>query len=288
MGTATVARMEVGGMVNDGVEGGKMQGDTMALVPVAKIVATGFPDNWEAAIGTLVAARDRMAGNILRYRYATGMLAMMVAEDRNKSEGESRLGNHTLNDIAFEIAEKKSTVYACMKFFSRTTPKQLELLIEKPWAWRAVAALVTVEDPNARRKLKADYESRKIGNSDRFKEAVREHNEEANLVRSKKRKQEGKKKSSHGGRYTRSKIEGMKTVGNALLSRTIPEFLDGLQENRKERDHYAPVTAENIANLIVEVGGVVDELLRDLKMVRTEIDRLRLTQARTQAESEAQ
>jgi hypothetical protein len=163
----------------------------------------------------------------------------------------------------------------------------LRHLIDQQWAWRAVAALVTVEDPEARRKLRRDYEDGKYGNSDAFKEGVKKTNEEANLVRSKKRKQEGKKKSSHGGRYTRSRIEGMRTVGNVLLSRTIPEFLDGLKEYLKEGDHFVPVTAENIANLIVEVGGVVDELLRGLAMVRTEINRLGLPQAGTQAESEA-
>ena len=288
MGTATVAMMEVGDMVNDGVEGDTKQGDTMALAPVARIVATGLPDSWEAAITTLVAAREHMAGNILRYRYATGMLAMTVAEDRGKSDDERRLGNHTLHDIAVEIGEKDSTVYDCMRFRSRTSPEQLDHLISQGWAWRAACALVTVEDYKVREELQNRYEQGGFANSDAFKEEVRDQKEAANLCRSRKRVAKDKKaKRSFGGRYIKSRIAGFNTVSGVLKKDTIPQLLDGLNKFRERHQNLVPVTAANIATLISEVSGNVDVLLKLLADVRARLAKMKIPAVDVTADEEA-
>jgi len=276
IGTATATEMEVTLM-----EEGRME-----LVPVTRMIIEPMGD-WKTVIRRLVGVRDELAGGILRYRWATGKLAMAVSEERSKPEGERRFPGHTIQDVAVELGESDSTVYDSMKFAAQTTPDQLEHLIEKRWAWRAAAALVTVDDPKVRRRLQLDHEDKKYGNSDGFKEAVREANEEATLGRSKKKAEKSKKATtSGGGRYIRTWIERLNTVGGTFRKDTIPEFIRGLKKFRAQGADLAPVTAENLVALIATAKDNIDLLLKLLGDARVAIDKLGVLGAGAKAKSE--
>ncbi len=259
----------------------------MELVPAAKMLED-LPYDWDTTVKALIEARDNLAGGILKYRWVTGKFALEVAAGRGKPEQDRRFGIHNFHDIAVELGESESTVRACMRFHAQTSPEQLEHMISEGWAWRAACALVTVEDPKARRRLQLDYEAGKYDNSDAFKEKVKATKEEANLVRSRKKVEKDKKaKPSFGGRNIRSQIAGFNTVSGALMRDAIPQLLEGLNRYRERHENLAPVTAEHIVDQIAAANDNVDVLFKRLGDVRAAIHKLGVLGARAKAEGKA-
>jgi len=221
--------------------------------------------SWTKEIAKLKEQRDRVSGGILSYRYATGIFALAVATERAKEEGYRKHGNHTLIDIAVELAEADSTVYACMKFASQTSPEQLAHMIERNWAWRAVASLVTVEDPKERKHLQNEYEKAKFPNSDAFKDAVRDHNSDA------KTSGERTEKRGGGAGSTASKVKGFTTVSATFVARTVPEFVAGIEAFIKEAQDMSPKTADIVTEHIKAAKATLPELRQQLTQVEAAI-----------------
>ena len=221
--------------------------------------------SWIKEITKLKKWRDQMSSDILRYRHATGVFAIAVAAERAKEEGYRKHGSHTLHDIAVEIAEVDTTVYACMKFASQTSPAQLAHMIERRWAWRAVAALVTVEDPKERKHLQGAYEKDEFPNSDAFKEAVHNHNDAA------KASGERTEKRGGGAGSTATQVKGVSTVSTTFVSRTAPEFLAGITAFIKDAQAMSPRTAEIVTEHIKAAKALLPEMRQQLTQIEAAI-----------------
>lgn len=222
---------------------------------------------WAQEVAELRRMRDDVSGGILRYRYRTGLFAIDVAEARNAAPGVRKYGNHTVAQIAEELEDSESTIHSCMQFAKKFTQAELETMATKGWAWRAVMSLVTVEDPKQRAKFQLDYEKGKYANSDLFREAVHAVNETD--------RKEGTRTEKRGGGVgtTAQRVRGFNTVAAAMVSKTVPDFVAGVETFIKEQQEMSPSAAETISEQIETAKATLPELHKQLDRVEAVIKR---------------
>lgn len=220
---------------------------------------------WDKGIARLRKQRDSLAGGILQYRYATGQFALAVSEDLNNEEGKRKYGSHTVGDIAAELQESPSTIYSCITFVNQVTPDELKQLIEKGWAWRAVTALLTVEDPKKRKKLQQQYERGKYKNSDELRQEIKATNKAAVATGQKR-----EKRGSRSGDTIGQRIRGLVTVSTTLLTQAAPEFAEGIKAYLKAVQEMPPDAADKIMSDVAKM----QDLLPDLRLTLDRIEQL--------------
>lgn len=128
-------------------------------------------------INELAKRKLELGKNEIQFKYDMGTVAVTMVEEQSKEFHERTYGTHVVEDIAKALGEETPTIYSAIKFAKLFNSKDLKHILSNNWPWRGLRSLVTIEDPDDRKKFQQDWEAGKYKNSDEFNAAIKKYKE---------------------------------------------------------------------------------------------------------------
>jgi hypothetical protein len=197
------------------------QAEAATLAVSEKELIKAAEKRFREDVNTLIERRLELEKGDLMWKHDLGRMAATIAGEEGKDRSVRTYGSHRVDDIADAVGEKKETVYAAIKFYKLFSGKELQHIISKRWPWRGLRTLVSVEDPDDRKKFQRDWESGKYANSDELNTAISKYHDK------RRRKPEGPKPP---GSAISHHLRSTTTVLTKVNGEMIPELLNKLNE----------------------------------------------------------
>lgn len=179
---------------------------------------------WASMIEDLKRRKYEAASGVLQYRYDVGKLAIQLSEDKSRELEGRMYGSHTTADICVALGESNSQLSGSVKFVRYCDERELDSLKQHQLPWRAVAALISVNDRKKYESLKKKFIEGKIEKSDELRKLVKEVNagEKASGV-----------KKRGGGTSMATTFKALVTNLEQATSERVPNVIKALRDYAK-------------------------------------------------------
>jgi len=213
---------------------------------------------WTSTIEELKRRRYEAASGVLQYRYDVGRLAIKLSEDKATALEGRLYGAHTTADICTALGESKTQLRASVQFVRYCDENELNDLKQHQLPWRAVTALISVDDRKKYESLKKQFIEGKIEKAEELRKMVKEVNAGAKASGVKKR---------GGGTSMATTFKALATNFEQATADRIPNVLKALRDFPKAVKEMSPdgaATCNEAIKLTTKLSGVMRKLLDKL------------------------
>ena len=188
-------------------------------------------------VNDLIDRKANMERTDLQLKYDIGKVAIIMTDERTEAFHHKTYGQHVVRDVADALGETEPEISVMQRFARVYTQKQLEHLTKKKWPWRAIRALVQIEDVDVRKKFEEAFEKGKYKNSDALGRSISDY-------RDKQKKKTGASKG-RGATGLIQPIRSSITHLTKLNSEAFPSLIKKLKAASEE-------DSERITDSVVE------------------------------------
>ncbi len=223
----------------------------------------------------LASRRLRIAGDLLQFRYDLGGMAARIVNEAKGSLSKRHYGCQTVSDLAKALGENRRTLYICIAFREQTTPERRSELKKKQYPWRAVAALTTVRDVEARKQIAQRFEAKEFETGSEVRRAVAAANAETR--RKENSRKPARRSSFPGEAQAFSMLRSFNTVMGGVLETLLPRAIEAAEDYAWRKHIFSPATRPSLESelrrSLSHVSGM-NMLLFQLKKVIADLEAL--------------